>query len=49
METYTLQYASDLHIDAESPPFHMLIEPVATELAILGDIGNPFSQLYKDF
>lgn len=49
METYTLQYASDLHIDSESPPFHMLIEPVATELAILGDIGNPFSQLYKDF
>jgi hypothetical protein len=49
METYTLQYASDLHLDNESPPFHMLIEPVATELALCGDIGKPYSQLYKDF
>jgi hypothetical protein len=49
METYTLQYASDLHLDVESPPFHMLIEPVAQELALCGDIGKPYTQLYKDF
>jgi hypothetical protein len=49
MDTYTLQYASDLHIDADSLPFSMLIEPVATELALCGDICDPFSQLYSDF
>ena len=49
MDTYTLQYASDLHIDAESLPFSMLIEPVATELALCGDICDPFSKLYSDF
>lgn len=49
METYKLQYASDLHLKADSPPFNILIEPVAPDLALCGDIGNPFSSVYSDF
>jgi len=49
METYTLQYASDLHLNDESPPFHMLLEPVASELALCGDIGNPYTPIYANF
>jgi len=49
METYRLQYASDLHLGPQSPPFNTLLEPVAPELALCGDIGNPFSNIYYDF
>jgi hypothetical protein len=49
METYKLQYASDLHLDAETAPFNMLIEPVAPDLALCGDIGDPFSTIYANF
>jgi hypothetical protein len=49
MDTYQLQYASDLHLNLETAPFNMLIEPVAPDLALCGDIGNPFSSVYANF
>jgi len=49
METYRLQYASDLHLKPGSAPFNVLIEPVAPDLALCGDIGDPFSPIYADF
>ena len=49
METYKLQYASDLHLKPDSAPFNILIEPAAPDLALCGDIGDPFSQIYADF
>ena len=49
METYKLQYASDLHLNSDTPPFDMIIEPVCPDLALCGDIGNPFSSVYADF
>jgi hypothetical protein len=49
METYRLQYASDLHLGLETPPFNKLLEPVAPDLALCGDIGDPFSNVYYDF
>jgi len=49
MESYKLQYASDLHLDKDSPPFSLLIEPVAPDLALCGDIGSPWSVVYSDF
>jgi len=49
MESYKLQYASDLHLDKDSPPFSVLIEPVAPDLALCGDIGSPWSSVYSDF
>jgi hypothetical protein len=49
MDSYKVQYASDLHLDNESPPFQMLLTPVAPALALCGDIGSPFSKIYYDF
>ena len=49
MDTYQLQYASDLHLNLETAPFNILIEPVAPDLALCGDIGNPFSAVYSNF
>lgn len=49
MENYTLQYVSDLHLDNESPPFSMLIQPASPNLALCGDVGKPYSQIYRDF
>ena len=49
MENYTLQYASDLHLDSSSPPFDILIKPAAKDLALCGDIGDPWSAIYRDF
>jgi predicted phosphohydrolase len=43
---YKLQYISDLHLEylKEIPK----IKPAADELALLGDIGNPFKQNYYE-
>lgn len=49
MDTYQLQYASDLHLSLETAPFNVLIEPVAPDLALCGDIGDPFSAVYINF
>jgi predicted phosphodiesterase len=49
MESYNLQFASDLHLDSSSPPFSMLLEPSVPDLALCGDIGNPWTQIYADF
>jgi hypothetical protein len=47
--SYVLQYGSDFHLDSKSPPFSLLIEPACPDLALCGDLGNPFSQIYSDF
>jgi predicted phosphohydrolase len=50
MESYKLQYVSDIHLEKiAAPPPHLLLEPLAPDLALCGDIGNPFSQIYADF
>jgi len=49
MENYTLQYVSDIHLEKTILPFNLLIEPVGTDLALCGDIGNPYSLVYSDF
>ena len=49
MDSFKIQYASDLHLDDESPPFEMIMDPVAPNLALCGDIGNPFSKIYYNF
>jgi DNA repair exonuclease SbcCD nuclease subunit len=48
MDSCKIQYASDLHLD-ETMPFDILLEPVASTLALCGDIGNPFSKIYFNF
>ena len=49
MDSYAVQYASDLHLDNETPAFSMILKPVAPVLALCGDIGDPFSKVYYDF
>jgi DNA repair exonuclease SbcCD nuclease subunit len=49
MENYNLQYASDIHLEKAAAPFNLIIEPVAPDLALCGDIGDPYSQIYSDF
>ena len=49
MANYTLQFASDLHLDSDSPAFDLLLRPVAADLALCGDIGDPWSAVYRDF
>lgn len=49
MDTYKIQYASDLHLETQSVPFDLLLEPCAEDLALCGDIGDPFSPIYFDF
>ena len=49
MENYNLQYISDIHLEKDVVPFSLLIEPVASDLALCGDIGDPYSQVYSDF
>ncbi len=42
-----LQYASDIHLDAnKNPP---KLEVAGDFLALCGDIGNPFDPAYRDF
>lgn len=49
MENYKLQYVSDIHLEKLVPPFSLIIEPSAPDLALCGDIGDPYSQVYSDF
>jgi hypothetical protein len=49
MANYTLQFASDLHLDGGSSPFDLLLKPVAADLALCGDIGDPWSPIYREF
>jgi hypothetical protein len=49
MESYKLQYASDIHLEVDAPSFSILIEPVAPDLALCGDIGSPWSPVYAEF
>lgn len=49
MENYKLQYVSDIHLEKGYLPFSDLIEPDAPDLALVGDIGDPYSQVYADF
>lgn len=50
MESYKLQYVSDIHLEKTAvPPPNLLLEPLAPDLALCGDIGDPFSQIYADF
>lgn len=50
MENYTLQFASDLHLDPSGGSvFDSLLKPVAKDLALCGDIGDPWSAVYMDF
>jgi Calcineurin-like phosphoesterase len=49
MESYMLQYGSDFHLTEKSPPFSLLLEPSAPDLALCGDLGDPFSDVYGQF
>lgn len=49
VENYKLQFASDLHLEEDAPPFDILIKPVARDLALCGDIGDPWSPVYTNF
>jgi len=49
MENYKLQYVSDIHLEKDRPNFSLLIQPSAPDLALCGDIGDPYSQTYADF
>ena len=46
--SYSIQYTSDLHLDG-SVAFETLLKPVANDLALCGDIGDPFSEIYERF
>ena len=47
---YSLQYGSDFHLkDNKTVAFEDLLKPVALDLALCGDIGDPFSTIYGDF
>jgi hypothetical protein len=49
METYRLQYASDLHLETSNIDFDSILKPVGQDLALCGDIGDPFSVSYSEF
>jgi hypothetical protein len=49
METYRLQYASDLHLETTYIEFDSILKPVGQDLALCGDIGDPFSVRYSEF
>ena len=46
---YRLQYGSDFHLKAGDSNFSALLEPSAPDLALCGDIGDPFSDVYAAF
>lgn len=43
------QFASDLHLEFVTGTIDQIIEPSAPYLALLGDIGYPFSDIYQEF
>lgn len=47
MRRLTLQYVSDIHL--EKRLILPLIPRIATHIALLGDIGNPYQKSYADF
>ena len=49
MDNYSLQYISDIHLEKNILPFSALLKPSAQDLALCGDIGDPFSPIYEDF
>lgn len=49
MENYSLQFASDIHLEFNVPPFDQILQPTAKDLALIGDIGSPWEQVYTDF
>jgi predicted phosphodiesterase len=49
MESYKIQYASDLHLDQDDVPFETLIDAVAPDLALCGDICSPWNKRYAEF
>jgi hypothetical protein len=49
MENYKLQYVSDIHLENNLQAFSSILEPTAQDLALCGDIGDPYSKVYSDF
>lgn len=50
MENYSLQFVSDIHLENNPKrPYSSIIQPSAPDLAICGDLGNPYSFEYADF
>jgi hypothetical protein len=50
MESYSLQYISDIHLEKDSSiSFSNLLNPSAVDLALCGDIGDPYSPIYEEF
>ena len=49
MENYSLQFASDIHLEYFVPPFEQILTPKAQDLALIGDIGSPYEPVYLDF
>lgn len=47
MRRLTLQYISDIHL--ERKPAYPRIPIVSNNIALLGDIGNPFTDMYFEF
>ena len=45
--TQTLQYISDIHLERKTA--FPRIPIVSNNIALLGDIGNPFTDIYQDF
>ena len=47
---YSLQYGSDFHLkENNNVTFDSLLSPDAPDLALCGDIGDPFSEVYGQF
>lgn len=47
---FRIQYASDLHLEHyDKVAFPLLVKPAARYLALAGDIGNPHSDMYRNF
>jgi len=49
MNNYRIQIISDIHLEHHTPPFSLIIQPSAPDLAICGDIGDPYTPLYVKF
>jgi hypothetical protein len=48
--SFRIQYASDLHLEfGDKTSFQSIIKPVASCLALAGDIGRPDQQSYRNF
>ncbi len=44
-----IQYISDIHLEFFKVLPKQIVRPVADILCLAGDIGYPFSSLYRDF